>query len=103
MQNPEVVVYHLFFTESSSVEQRPSSPEKEEDSPAPETERGRVIDMITTASPSRDTVDDLVSLEVTTENLSDLTIPEVQDTKSELSSPSNTTEEEMSAAAAPHS
>lgn len=89
-----------FFTDTSSVAQRPSSPEREEESDTQETERGRVSDLITTTSPSSETVDDLVGLEVTTENPSDTSIPEVQDTSSEPSSSANIMEEETSATAA---
>lgn len=91
-----------YSLESSSVDQRPSSPEREEDSFTKETEQGHVVDVITTASQSTEAVDDLVSLEVTKENLSDSGIPGVQDTSTEPSSPANT-EEETSEAAAPHS
>lgn len=75
---------HCFDT--SSVDQRPSSLEREEGSDTQETEQGRVVDLITTASPSREAADGLVGVEVTTENLSDMTLPEVKDTSSDPSS-----------------
>ncbi|XP_030254884.1 Golgi reassembly-stacking protein 1-like [Sparus aurata] len=89
--------------DTSSLDQRPSSPGREEDSDTLETEQGRVIDLITSASPSRETPDDLIGLEVTTENLSDPDIPEAQETSSEPSIPANITEEETSETAAPDS
>ncbi|XP_045924358.1 Golgi reassembly-stacking protein 1-like isoform X2 [Micropterus dolomieu] len=85
---------HCFDT--SSVDQRPSSLEREEGSDAQETEQGRVVDLITTASPSREAADGLVGLEVTTENLSDTTLPEVKGTYSDPSSPANIMEDETS-------
>ncbi|XP_036935659.1 Golgi reassembly-stacking protein 1-like [Acanthopagrus latus] len=89
--------------DTSSLDQRPSSPGREEDSDTLETEQGRVIDLIATASPSRETPDDLIGLEVTTENLSDLDIREAQETSSEPSIPANIKEEETSETAAPDS
>ncbi|TDG97267.1 hypothetical protein EPR50_G00224990 [Perca flavescens] len=80
--------------DTSSVDQRPSSPEREEDSDIQETEPEGVIDRVTTTSPSRETADYLTGLEVTTENLSDASIPEVQKTSSEPLSSENTMEEE---------
>lgn len=94
------LVSFFIFTDTSSVDQRPSSPEREEESDTQETERGRVIDLITTTSPSSKAADDLVGLEVATENPSDTSIPEVQDTSSEPLSSANIMEEEMSDAAA---
>lgn len=88
-------------SDTSSVDQRPSSPERGEHSDTKETEPGCFIDF-TTASPSRETADDLGGLEITTENLSDPGIPEVQDTSSEPSSSANIAEE-MSETAAPDS
>lgn len=85
---------HCFDT--SSVDQRPSSLEREEGSDAQETEQGRVVDLITTASPSREAADGLVGVEVTTENLSDMTLPEVKGTSSDPSSPANIMEDETS-------
>ncbi|TKS87696.1 Golgi reassembly-stacking protein 1 [Collichthys lucidus] len=89
--------------DTSSVDQRPSSPEREEDSDTQETERAHVIDMISTVSLSAGIADDLAGLEVNTEILSDRSIPEVQDTGSEPSSSAKTKEEETSEAAAPDS
>ncbi|XP_073344422.1 Golgi reassembly-stacking protein 1-like [Pagrus major] len=85
--------------DTSSLDQRPPSPGREEDSDTLETEQGRVIDLIATASPSRETPDDLIGLEVTTENLSDPDIPEAQETSSEPSIPANITEETSETAA----
>ncbi|XP_029313998.1 Golgi reassembly-stacking protein 2-like [Cottoperca gobio] len=56
--------------DTSSVHQRPHSPEREEDSDIPETERPGVTDLIATTSPSRD-AHDLEGLEVATESPSD--------------------------------
>lgn len=97
------LVYRFIFADTSSLDQRPSSPGREEDSDTLETEQGRVIDLIATASPSRETPDDLIGLEVTTENLSDLDIREAQETSSEPSIPANIKEEETSETAAPDS
>lgn len=89
------LVYFSLFTDTSSFDQRPSSPEREEGSDIQETEQEHVIDLITTTSPSRETaVDDLAGLQITTENLSDASIPEVQDTRSEPLSSVNIKEEE---------
>lgn len=102
--SPSATLIHRFiFADTSSLDQRPSSPGREEDSDTLETEQGRVIDLITSASPSRETPDDLIGLEVTTENLSDPDIPEAQETSSEPSIPANITEEETSETAAPDS
>lgn len=90
---PTLVCFSI-FTDTSSVDQRPSSPEREEDSDIQETEPGGVIDRVTTTSPSRETADYLTGLEVTTENLSDASIPEVQKPSSEPLSSENTMEEE---------
>ncbi|XP_070784179.1 Golgi reassembly-stacking protein 2-like [Enoplosus armatus] len=79
--------------DTSSVDQRPSSPEREDEPDTQETEQGRVIDLITTTPPSRETADDLVGLEVTTENLCDTSLPEVQDTSSEPPSSAKIMEE----------
>ncbi|XP_074477620.1 Golgi reassembly-stacking protein 1-like [Sebastes fasciatus] len=81
--------------DTSSFDQRPSSPEREEESDIQETEQEGVIDRITATSP-----DDLTGLEVTTEILSDASIPEVQETRSEPSSSVNIIEEETSETAA---
>nr|XP_046227929.1 Golgi reassembly-stacking protein 1-like [Scatophagus argus] len=89
--------------DNPSVDQRPSSPEREEDPDTKETEQGCLVDAIATASPSRETADDLIGLEVTTENLSDSSIPEARDTTSEPSSPVNIMEEKTSETAAPDS
>ncbi|KAK9527694.1 hypothetical protein VZT92_014234 [Zoarces viviparus] len=80
--------------DTSSVDQRPSSPEREEDSDIQETEQEDVIDRITNTSLSRETADDLAGLEITTENPSDASIPEVQNSSSEPSGSVNMMEEE---------
>ncbi|XP_044032552.1 Golgi reassembly-stacking protein 2-like isoform X2 [Siniperca chuatsi] len=82
--------------DTSSVDQRPSSLEREEESDTQETGQGHVIDLIATTSPTRETADDLVGPEVTTENLSDTSLLEAQDTSSEPSSSANIMEEETS-------
>lgn len=79
--------------DTSSVNQRSSSPEREEELDIEEMKQEGIIDRIATTSPSTETADDLAGLEVTTEILSDASIPEVQDT-SEPSSPVNIMEEE---------
>ncbi|XP_051266556.1 Golgi reassembly-stacking protein 1 [Dicentrarchus labrax] len=89
--------------DTSSVDQRPSSPEREDESDTQETEQEPVIDMITAASPSKEIADDLIGLEVTTENLSGLSIPEVQDTSYEPSSSASIMVEEKSETVAPDS
>ncbi|XP_034415462.1 Golgi reassembly-stacking protein 1-like isoform X2 [Cyclopterus lumpus] len=84
--------------DTSSVDQRPSSLERDEDSDIQETEREDVFDPITHTSLSRE--DDLAGLEVTTEHLSDASIPEVQNTGSEPSSSVNIIVEETTETAA---
>ncbi|XP_070709115.1 Golgi reassembly-stacking protein 1-like isoform X2 [Pempheris klunzingeri] len=86
--------------DTSSVDQRPSSPEREEESDNQETEQGRVIDLFTTTSPSREAADDHASLEVNTESPSATNIPEEQNAGSEPSSSAKITEEEISETAA---
>lgn len=85
--------------DTSSVAQRPSSPERGEESDTLETERGRVIDLIATASPHSEAANDQIGLEDTTENPSDMSFAEVQDTSIERSSSANIMEEEMSVTA----
>ena len=85
------------LTDTSSFDQRPSSPERDEGSDIQETEQQHVIDLITNTAPSRETAaaaDDLAGLEFTSESLSDASIPEVQDTISEPFSSVNIKEEE---------
>ncbi|XP_075936529.1 Golgi reassembly-stacking protein 1-like [Anarhichas minor] len=86
--------------DTSSVDQRPSSPEREEESDIQETEQEDVIDRITNTSLSRETADDLAGLEITTENPSDASIPEVQNSSSEPSGSVNMMEEEAAEPAA---
>ncbi|KAA8580725.1 Golgi reassembly-stacking protein 1 [Etheostoma spectabile] len=80
--------------DTSSVDQRPSSTEREEDSDIQETEPEGVIDRVTTTTPIRETADYVAGLEVTTENLNDARIPEVQKTTSEPLSSETTMQEE---------
>lgn len=89
--------------DTSSFDQRHSSLEREEDSDTQQTEQEHVTDMITAASPSRETADTFVGLEVTTESLSDPSVPEVQDTSSEPSRSADITKEQTSETAAPDS
>lgn len=84
--------------DTSSVDQRPSSLERDEESDIEETEREDVIDPITRTSLSRE--DDLGGLEVTTKHLSDASIPEVQNTSSEPSGSVSIIEEETAETAA---
>lgn len=74
-------------TDNSPVDQRPSSPKKK-DSDILEIEQELAIDLITVTSPSKQSTDDHVGLEVTTENLYDQSIPEMQDTGCILPMPS---------------
>ncbi|KAM8823234.1 Golgi reassembly-stacking protein 1-like isoform 2-T2 [Spinachia spinachia] len=60
----------------SSFDQRPLSPEREEESDPQEAEQEEVIHQIADTSLSRETGDDLAGLEVSTENPSDASIPE---------------------------
>lgn len=91
----------IYFSDTSSVDQRHSC--IQEDSDTQQTEQERVTDMVTAASPSRETADALAGLEVTTESLSDPSIPEVQGTSSEPSRSADITEEETSETAGPDS
>ncbi|XP_068588461.1 Golgi reassembly-stacking protein 1-like [Cebidichthys violaceus] len=86
--------------DTSSVDQRPSSPEREEESDIQETEQEGVIDRITNTSLSREAADDLAGLEITAENPSDASIPEVQNASSEPSGSVNIIEEETAETAA---
>ncbi|GAA6215015.1 Golgi reassembly-stacking protein 2-like [Lates japonicus] len=78
--------------DNSSDFQTPTSPEKEEESDVQETDQERPVDLMA--------ADDPVGLEVTTENLSDTGIPEMQDNSSEPSLSATVTKEEMSKPAA---
>ncbi|CAB1422568.1 unnamed protein product [Pleuronectes platessa] len=64
--------------DASSVFQSPSSPEKQDELSIHKPEEDPTVDLIT-ASPSGEAADDLVDLDVNTENLCDTNIPEVQD------------------------
>ncbi|KAM7369863.1 hypothetical protein PAMP_011153 [Pampus punctatissimus] len=89
-----------YSLDTSSADQRASSPEKEEESDLQEAVQGRDLDLITSTSPNSEGADNIIGLEVTTENLSDTSIPQVQDTNSEPSSSANIMAEETSASAA---
>ncbi|XP_071341202.1 Golgi reassembly-stacking protein 1-like isoform X2 [Trachinotus anak] len=86
--------------DNSSVFQRPSSLGSEEELDIQKTERECAVDLITATPPSTDTVDDPVGLEVTTENLCDTSIPEMQGTSSVPSLLASIVKEEMSEPAA---
>lgn len=61
--------------------------------------QGHGLDLITSTSPASGSVDDIIGLEVTTENLPDTSISEVQDNNSEPSSSAQIIEEETSESA----
>lgn len=86
--------HHLFIcSDASSVDQRPSSPERGED-----LGTGCFTD-ITAGSPSRETANDPGVLQVATENLSHPGIPEVLDGTFEPSSLANVMDEILQTAA----
>uniref|UniRef100_UPI0037E8177D Golgi reassembly-stacking protein 1-like n=1 Tax=Semicossyphus pulcher TaxID=241346 RepID=UPI0037E8177D len=87
--------------DTSSADQRPSSPVREEESDTQETEEGGATDTITTAPPSAETADDLVSLELTAENPSETSIPEAQDASSAPATSASIIEENTPEIAAP--
>lgn len=64
----------------TSDNQRPSSPERAGVSDLHEAQQGCALDLITSTSPNKQ---DGEGLEVTTENLTNTSVPEVQDTNSE--------------------
>ncbi|TNN88308.1 Golgi reassembly-stacking protein 1 [Liparis tanakae] len=84
--------------DNSSVDQIPSCLERDEESDIQETERDDAFDPITHTSLSREA--DLAGLGVTSEHLSDASIPEVQHPSSEPSSSVNIIEEETAETAA---
>ncbi|KAG7224930.1 hypothetical protein INR49_014846 [Caranx melampygus] len=87
--------------DDSSASQRPSSLEKDEESDIQQTsEQERPVDLIAAAPPSREAIGDAVSLEDTTENLCDTSIPEMQGTSFETSLSAKSVIEEMSEPAA---
>lgn len=88
---------------NTSLDQRPPSSEAEEKSETQEAQQGGATDTIPTTSPSTETSVDLVGLEVTTENSSGTSIPEVQGAISEPSSSANIMEEVTSESAVPES
>ncbi|XP_068160221.1 Golgi reassembly-stacking protein 1-like isoform X2 [Antennarius striatus] len=87
--------------DTSSFNQRPSSPEKEEEPDTKESEHVHTIDTIVAASPPAE--NDCVGTELTTTNRSDPSISQVQNTSTEPSSFTNIMEEERSETAAPDS
>ncbi|XP_030612695.1 Golgi reassembly-stacking protein 1-like [Archocentrus centrarchus] len=86
--------------DNSSVDQRPSSPEKQEE---PETEQRPGIDLTTSTSLITETADDMAGLKITPENPSIASIPEIQDTNSEPLSSIQVVREEMLEPAGPDS
>ncbi|XP_068604352.1 Golgi reassembly-stacking protein 1-like [Brachionichthys hirsutus] len=87
--------------DTSSFNQRPSSPEREEDSDTEDLEEEHAIDTVAAASLITESANDLMGTELTTENRSETNVSEVQDTSSELSSFTNVMEGERSETAAP--
>ena len=85
----------FYFPDASSVFQSPSSPEEEDELNVHKAEQDPAVDPIA-ASPSGEAAHDLVGLDVTTENLCDTNIPEVQDAGSEASPSAGAVEEETS-------
>ncbi|XP_069015547.1 Golgi reassembly-stacking protein 1-like [Embiotoca jacksoni] len=81
--------------DNSSFEQRPSSPEREEEPDVQETEPGRGADLTSSTSPTAEAEEAFAHLEVSADNPSVANIPEVQDTNSEPSSSAHLFEEEM--------
>lgn len=81
--------------DNSSVDQRPSSPEKQEEPDTQETEQRPGIDLTTSTSPTTETADDMAGLKITPENPSIASIPEIQDTNSEPLSSIQVVREEM--------
>ncbi|XP_023263645.1 Golgi reassembly-stacking protein 1-like [Seriola lalandi dorsalis] len=83
-----------------SVSQRPSSPEKDEESDIQKTEHEDAVDLITATPQSTQAVDDLIGPGVTTENLGDTSSSDMQGTSSETSLSANIMTGEMSEPAA---
>lgn len=81
--------------DNSSVDQRPSSPEKQEEPDTQETEQRPGIDLTTSTSPTTEAADDMAGLKITPENPSIASIPEIQDTNSEPLSSIQVVREEM--------
>uniref|UniRef100_A0A3P8TMI6 PDZ GRASP-type domain-containing protein n=1 Tax=Amphiprion percula TaxID=161767 RepID=A0A3P8TMI6_AMPPE len=71
--------------DNSSVDQRPSSPEREEEPNIQESEQRCDTDPTTNTSPTLDPANDISGLEATTENLSVTGNPEMQDSGSSSS------------------
>ncbi|XP_047424316.1 Golgi reassembly-stacking protein 1-like [Mugil cephalus] len=74
-----------FSLENSSVDQMPSSPEGEGEPDVQEAQQTYGTDLTTNTSPKVEAADEVAVLQVTTENLSVTSVPEMQDTKSETS------------------
>lgn len=87
----------MFGTDDSSVCQRPSSPEKEEESDAQEDEQEQVTDPIANASSGREEADDIAGLDVSTEDLRDGEVTKVLDMDIK---PSDSVDEDVSETAA---
>lgn len=73
----------IYLSDTSPVDQRPSSPEEEEDPGPLQTEQDCGAETIATISPSRETVDPPV--DPTADSLSEPGSPEVPDTNPEPS------------------
>ncbi|XP_029385300.1 Golgi reassembly-stacking protein 1-like [Echeneis naucrates] len=82
--------------DSSSVSQRPSSPEKEDVLDLLKTELECAVDLITSTPPGRETLDDPIDLEATAENMCDTNNPEIQGNTSEPSISADIMKEEIS-------
>lgn len=82
----------LFPTDNLSVDQRASSPEKEDHSDISETAGEPIV----AASPCREAADDLFAPEVTTQILCDTNVPQMQYANLEPSLSASMTEEEKS-------
>lgn len=81
--------------DNSSVDQRPSSPEREEEPDIQESEQRCDIEVTTNTSPTFDPAHDITGLEATTANLSVTSNPEMQDSNSAPSGSAHIIKEEM--------
>lgn len=92
--------YSFYFKDNSSFEQRPSSPEGEDDSSAQHTEVDSGINLNGSTSPSTRTSDNAAGLKVSPESTK--SIPELQDPNNTAASTSGHTlgEEKLQADAA---
>ncbi|KAM9333233.1 Golgi reassembly-stacking protein 1-like isoform 2-T2 [Pholidichthys leucotaenia] len=80
--------------DASSFDQRPSSPEREEEPDIQEAEQGSGVDLTTSTSPAREDGGDTVGPEVKTEDPIVTSIPEMQNTSSESASSARVKREE---------